>query len=309
MDYERALLTIGQVARRTGMPVRTVRYWSDEGLVSVAGRTQGGYRLYDAEAVARLELVATLRQLGLGLAEVRRLLEDSTTVAEVAAAHVEALDDQIRALRLRRGLLATVAKRASSTEEMALMNRLAQLSPEQRKRLIDEFVDEVFSGLETETPGIQAGMRMAPELPDDPTPEQVDAWVELAELVQDHDFRRRVRTMAERGAEERRRGGPPAEGTAEEDAGYVNRVEAEVGEAVQRGISPESSEAAEIVDRILGDARTTEARQTLLRQLETFTDARVERYWQLVAIINGWTPVRTRVPAFQWLIAALHAHG
>jgi DNA-binding transcriptional MerR regulator len=87
MDGERALLTIGQLARRTGMAVRTIRYWSDVGVVSVAGRTQGGYRLYDSEAVARLELVATLRQLGLGLAEVRRVLEDSTTIGEVAAAH------------------------------------------------------------------------------------------------------------------------------------------------------------------------------------------------------------------------------
>ena len=204
MDEDPALLTIGQLARRTGMAVRTIRYWSDVGVVSVIGRTRGGYRLYDAEAVARLELVATLRQLGLGLAEVRRVLEDSTTVAEVAAAHVEALDAQIRALRLRRGVLATVAKRGSSTEEMALMNRLARLSAAERKQLIDEFVDEVFSGLEAESPGLEAGMRKAPDLPDDPTPEQVDAWIELAELVSDEDFRARIRSMSEQQA-----GSPP----------------------------------------------------------------------------------------------------
>jgi DNA-binding transcriptional MerR regulator len=102
MGDERASLTIGQMARRTGMPVRTIRYWSDVGLIP-AGRSDGGLRLYDAGAVARLELVRTLRELGVGLAEVQRVLDEQTTVAEVAAAHVRALDAQIRTLGLRRG--------------------------------------------------------------------------------------------------------------------------------------------------------------------------------------------------------------
>ena len=309
MDEDPALLTIGQLARRTGMAVRTIRYWSDGGVVSVIGRTRGGYRLYDAEAVARLELVATLRQLGLGLAEVRRVLEDSTTVAEVAAAHVEALDAQIRALRLRRGVLATVAKRGSSTEEMALMNRLARLSAAERKQLIDEFVDEVFGGLEVESPGLEAGMRKAPDLPDDPTPEQVDAWVELAELVQDQDFRRRVRAMAELGAREREHGGPAAERTSQENADFLERVAEHAGGAAERGIAPESPEGAAVLERIVGDTPAIEARQSLLDHLEAFTDVRAERYWQLVAIINGWTPVPARVPAFEWLIAALRVQS
>jgi hypothetical protein len=50
--------------------------------------------------VARLELVATLREPGLGLAAVRRVLEGQASVAEVAAVHLDALDARIRALRL-----------------------------------------------------------------------------------------------------------------------------------------------------------------------------------------------------------------
>ncbi|HEX6452018.1 MAG TPA: MerR family transcriptional regulator [Trebonia sp.] len=45
------LLTIGQLARRTGLPVRTIRYWSDIGAAPPAGRSDGGHRLYDTEAV------------------------------------------------------------------------------------------------------------------------------------------------------------------------------------------------------------------------------------------------------------------
>jgi hypothetical protein len=52
--------------------------------------------------------------------------------------------------------------------------------------------------------GVAERMRMArPDLPDDPSPEQVEAWIELAELVSDPDSRRRIRAMSERGATDR----------------------------------------------------------------------------------------------------------
>ena len=49
------------------MPARTIRYWSDIGVLPPTGRSNGCYRLYDAARVARLELIRTLRELGLGL--------------------------------------------------------------------------------------------------------------------------------------------------------------------------------------------------------------------------------------------------
>jgi hypothetical protein len=47
----------------------------------------------------------------------------------------------------------------------------------------------------------------------------------------------------------------------------------------------------------------------MLEQLETFTDARVERYWQLLAIIAGRPPQPSVVPCFEWLIAALRSQA
>jgi DNA-binding transcriptional MerR regulator len=122
-------LTIGELAARLGVPVRTVRFWSDERLVDPPARSAGGYRLYDADAVARLDLVRTLRELGLGLRAIRELLARRRTVAEVAAEHVRALDAEIRLLRLRRTLLRFVAAAATTTEEMRILHELATLSP------------------------------------------------------------------------------------------------------------------------------------------------------------------------------------
>lgn len=198
MEDERPdVLTIGQLAHRTGLAVRTLRFWSDEGVVPPVARSASGYRLYDAESVARVELVRTLRELGLGLDDVCRVLSGRTTVAEVAEAHVAALDAQIRSLKVSRAVLSTVSKRGSTAEETALMNRLARLSAAERKQIIDEFKEEVFGCLDVD-PRLRDRMSaFSIELPDDPTPEQVDAWIELAELVRDPGFRARLRTMLE----------------------------------------------------------------------------------------------------------------
>ena len=62
MSTDGELFTIGQLARRTGVPTRTVRFWSDAGLVPPASRSASGYRLYDAAAVPAFEwLIAALR--------------------------------------------------------------------------------------------------------------------------------------------------------------------------------------------------------------------------------------------------------
>ena len=48
-------------------------------------------------------------------------------------------------------------------------------------------------------------------------------------------------------------------------------------------------------------------RVTLAGQLERFTDARVDRYWALLRVINGWPAWPSQVPAFDWFVAALRA--
>ena len=68
--------TIGELSRRTGLPVKTIRFYSDEGLLPPADRTGSGYRLYDVTAMARLELIKTLRELGLGLTDVAAVLAE-----------------------------------------------------------------------------------------------------------------------------------------------------------------------------------------------------------------------------------------
>src|SRR5262245_10838733 len=113
-----ALYSIGELARRTGLPVRTIRFYSDRGVLPPTDRTPAGHRLYDLQALARLDLVRTLRDLGVDLATVQRVLRQEISVPQAAAAHAEALDVEIRILRLRRAVLRAVANRGSNPEEI-----------------------------------------------------------------------------------------------------------------------------------------------------------------------------------------------
>jgi DNA-binding transcriptional MerR regulator len=270
--------------------------------VPPAGRSCGGHRLYDAESVARLELVRTLRELGLGLEEVRRVLAREATVADVAAAHVAALDAQIRSLRLTRAVLSAVARRCPGTEEMTLMNKLARLSAAERRQIIDDFITEVFTGLDAD-PELKEKLQLtAPELPEEPTPEQVSAWVELAELVQDPVFRQRMRTMAEYHAGRSVVGGDPAP-----EAGFTQKMTALVGQARRRGIAPDSPEAAQVVGRLL-DGADAARRGYVRKRLEAGAVSQSDRYHQLLAVINGQQSRPSRVPDLEWLIAAIDSH-
>jgi DNA-binding transcriptional MerR regulator len=296
MDDDSGLLTIGQLARRTGIDVRTLRFWSDEGAVPPAGRSAGGYRLYDGAGVARVELVRTLRELGFALGDVRRVLDGRATVAEVAEAHVAALDTQIRSLKVSRAVLSTVSKRDSTAEETALMNRLARLSAAERMQIIDDFKLDVMGGLGLEPPVREKVRQLRIELPDDPTPEQVDAWVELAELIQDPDFRARMRVFLELNTPAPGRAKPPGS-----NIWWTRQVVEAVDGARRAGARPDGPAAAELVADLFGTADLT----AVLRSLEAGIEADADRYFRLVAGVRGQHRVPDSSDHLHWLATAL----
>jgi DNA-binding transcriptional MerR regulator len=68
-------LKIGELARQTGLSIKTIRYYESRGLLEQPPRTEGGYRLYGPEEVARLRFVQRGKLLGLTLEEIRELVE------------------------------------------------------------------------------------------------------------------------------------------------------------------------------------------------------------------------------------------
>lgn len=71
------LLRIQEVADETGLTPRSIRYYEEVGLLAPAARSEGAYRLYDADDLERLRFIAGLRNdAGFSLAEIGQLLED-----------------------------------------------------------------------------------------------------------------------------------------------------------------------------------------------------------------------------------------
>ncbi|MHA6799662.1 helix-turn-helix domain-containing protein [Bounagaea algeriensis] len=306
------LLTIGQLARATGIAVKTLRFWSDEGLVPPADRTPAGYRLYGHDAQLRLALVRSLRDLDVDLATIRAVLDRDAALADVARTHAAALEVQIRTMRLQRSVLHAIADRdTAAPQEVALMHSLAQLSAAQRRRLITEFLEDTFSDLDL-GPDFMSQMRAAmPELPEDPSQQQLDAWIELGQLVQDEDFRASLRRAAQ---EQARAIGEVGQPSPESHRDMAVLLQQRAGQALADGIPPESPQAEPIVDELVaayarhtGRSDGPEFRAWLLHLFDSSGDERYERYWQLLAVINDWPQQPSTTPAAGWLAEALRA--
>jgi len=66
---------IGSVAKESGIPIKTIRYYEELGLLKTMGRTEGGFRLFSADVFARLNFIKRAQKLGLSLLEIREFLE------------------------------------------------------------------------------------------------------------------------------------------------------------------------------------------------------------------------------------------
>ncbi|HZQ37484.1 MAG TPA: MerR family transcriptional regulator [Dehalococcoidia bacterium] len=114
-------MTIGDVARRTGLPVRTIRFYEASGVVPHVVRSPAGYRLYSPTDVRRLRLAGQARSLGLSLPEVKVLVhrafnsECTAYLDELLgriATQRERAEQQLRALRERRTSLDALERHA-----------------------------------------------------------------------------------------------------------------------------------------------------------------------------------------------------
>ncbi|NHC47053.1 MerR family transcriptional regulator [Motilibacter sp. K478] len=103
-------MRIGEAAERVGLSIRTLRHYEEVGIVRPSARSEGGFRLYTEDDLARLALVKPMKPLGFTLEEMRELLgvldalaagEDEAARARLAAfqgvvaARVQALRDQL----------------------------------------------------------------------------------------------------------------------------------------------------------------------------------------------------------------------
>lgn len=106
-------MKIGEIARRTGLKIETIRFYEAEGLIAPPSRSVGNYRVYHASQLDRLSFVKRSRDLGFTLDQVRALLRLSddphgscAEACSIAADHIDLIDRKLADLAALRAQIA-----------------------------------------------------------------------------------------------------------------------------------------------------------------------------------------------------------
>jgi len=110
-------MNIGVAAEASGLPVKTVRYYADIGLISPHGRTGSGYRDYTDDEVSKLIFARRARSFGFSIDETRELLglyenrnRSSADVKAIARRRLADIEDKMRELEALRDELAHLVR-------------------------------------------------------------------------------------------------------------------------------------------------------------------------------------------------------
>lgn len=309
--------SIGELAARAAVTVKTVRYYSDLGLLPAAARSTGGHRRYGPEALDRLTMIRALRALDLPVAEVRRILDRADGAHLDAAAHPSpesgldgALEDavarklgevgsQLAALRWREAALQALhacppAERAERLRLVAAVQgppSTAGIARFWRRWLPPRLPADVVALILE---------RAVPQVPADPSPGQVLAFARLHAMTQGE-------------CRDGDRGQPAAHRTGADFRPAVlyhglDEAYGLAGPHVRGGRGPHAGDALDCfvaAYAAAGGARDTAAFRRRLAPVLA-ADPRIDRYWDLVAELSpssGTTPGA----AHAWLLAALTA--
>ena len=128
-------MRISEVARRSGLTAKTIRYYEGIGLIEPASRGSNGYREYESSSLGHLRFLARARDVGFNLEESRQLLallRDSTRQSVHARSLVmeksAQLEQKIEQLRAMQEVLGDMARRCNGDEgpECAILDALAR---------------------------------------------------------------------------------------------------------------------------------------------------------------------------------------
>lgn len=159
------LLKVGELAKRSGLTVRTLHHFDEIGLLSPSDRSDAGYRLYSRDDVARLHGIQALRHLGLPLKEIGAMLAgDGRALPQIVARQIRALDHEItQATELRSRLVLMMEKLSAGAEPdtadwLAALHMMATysryFSADEIKRIVGN-----WSRVEAEWPALEAEAR------------------------------------------------------------------------------------------------------------------------------------------------------
>ena len=174
--------SVGELAKATGLTVRTLHHYDEQGLLHPSERTQAGHRRYAEKDVERLYRVVALRRLGLALGEIGGLLDgEEKDLASVVRRQLDQVEGQLGAQERLRGLLIRILDTLDRGGDPRVEEILKSIevttmiekhyTPDQLDRLTrrrEELGDEAIRGVEREWGEIFAALRAEMDAGTDP---------------------------------------------------------------------------------------------------------------------------------------------
>jgi DNA-binding transcriptional MerR regulator len=300
-------LTIGEVAERTGLTVKTLRFYADAGLLPPTGRSEGNYRLFGPADVMRALLIRSLREAGFTIREIKAVLARDLPLKEALSLRLAAVEAQMKALRQIASALRLAVLSDPSEDDLRRLLSVTRLSNADRKAAIEAFYARVAEGIGID-PGWWRQMveASAPDLPDDPTARQIEAWIELHGIITDPAFIEAMRANAR------------DVWTADFDHAAMkaasDAIIAKARAAMDQGIAPDSPEGEAMVREWFAASAAAMKREpddafaAWLRDKTENHDPRASRYWELVGVLNGSPAVARRNEEWAWIMEAVRPH-
>ncbi len=285
--------TIGEVAKITGATTKTVRYYDEIGLLKPSELSTAGYRLYTTEEIWQLELILTLRYLGFGIDEIRKLISGEVRVKTALAWQIEALDAQIGTLSSMKAILQRAMDNEEGEDSLDHIHDLVDSisnSTEVRKRFIDEKVKA--SVIPAQTPPewkehlVQSITTFLPK-EGKLSARQVAAWEEFEELLEDPAYIEEIRQDFE----------PLLKNLHHLDVKTWIKREQELMKRMVDGVDEHTSAESPVVQEVIQGTAMMLAementpytpayfREFAKRVFDSIT-GRTERLWKLYDIIN-----------------------
>ncbi|MFJ6718673.1 MULTISPECIES: MerR family transcriptional regulator [unclassified Streptomyces] len=300
--------SIGELAAGTGIPVKTLRYYSDSGLLPVTSRSTGGHRRYGPEAWERIGLIRRLRALDTPIAAVTQVVTGECSIGELVETELEAVQERLTRLRWRQATLQSLDDCPSEERlrRLEILSRVQRL-PQARRTLTDHWYRELSAAMPKRRLDIMIAM-LSPDPPQDPDPVTVLAYAELHVLISTPGFTRWTQDH-----DQEMRDAPAFYGEIDEAAALT-------AAALAQGLPPGAGDAVNAFVSAHARARResdTPAFRAHLHGLVSRSsgfDPRLERYWSLVGTATGGRVLNMTV-AHRWLTEGLSmsisggAHG